>query len=159
MKLIIIENHISSSFYSFIVDKRMMSRVVSNWNKPDKIIVDLGHTKLFDKKRCWADLTSDNFKFLICGSFPHLKGLTKDQLIDTSIPAVDSLQFLVCAMIYYLETRSEFLIQTLTVTCIREDYLDFDFQATSSLELKNVVQRPGLKIVVDNTKESDEKST
>lgn len=136
-----------------------MSRVVSTWTRPDKIIVDLSHMKLFDKKRSWADLTSDNFKFLICGSFSTLKGLSREELSDTSIEAVDSFQFIVCALIYSLETRSEFRIQTLTVDRIREDYLDFDFQATSSLELKNIVQKPGLKIVIDNTKDSDEEST
>lgn len=159
MKIVFVEDHVVSSFFSFTVDKRMMSRVVSTWTRPDKIIVDLSHMRLFDKKRCWADLTSDNFKFLICGSFSTLKGLSREELSDTSIAAVDSFQFLVCALIYSLETRSEFRIQTLTVDRIREDYLDFDFQATSSLELKNIVPKPGLKIVVDNTKDSDEEST
>lgn len=158
MKIVFVEDIVDSRFYEFLLTNKDMARASSVWNKPDKIIVDLSHTKLFDKKRLWSDLTSDHFKFLICGSFPSLKTLSSDDITNSSIPAVDSFHFITSLLIYYLEIKSEFKIRSLAIRRIRSDYLDFDITGSSSLELKNITSKPGLKIIVDNTKSDNKES-
>ena len=158
MKIVFVEDIVNSRFYELLLTNKDMARASSIWNKPDKIIVDLSHTKLFDKRRLWSDLSSDHFKFLICGSFPTLSRLTTDEITNQAIPEVDSFQLLASLLIYYLEIKSEFKIRSLTIRRIRSDYLDFDITGSSSLELKNITSKPGLKIIVDNTKSDDKKS-
>lgn len=156
MKIIFIEDHVESRYHSFIIDKRMMTNVVSTWNIPDKILIDLSKTKFFENKTNWSSLSCDNFKFLICGSFDSLNKIPDEHITNQNIPEINSFQFIVSAFLYNLELNCKFKIKTMTISRIRPDHLDFDFSATSSLQLKNIATKPSLKIIVDNTKEKDE---
>ena len=152
MKTIIIDDYVASCHYSMICDKKMMTKVHTTWNIPDKIIVDMNSSKLFSNKSSWSDLSLDSLKFLICANFIHLDHMTTDHRCDLTIPSVDSFLFLVSCLIYWLESSSQCQVEIIRIRRIRIDYLNFDFTAASSLMLKNITSKPELKIIVDNTR-------
>lgn len=151
----------------FSLDKRSIfffsdaefSKIDTNWEKSDVLLVELNKHELFKNCNRWCDLKPLHYKLMIIKNLSLYNSLTEIEKEDYNNPVVASLLFLIAGMIKSIETRADTSIELFKIQKINEFSINFEYTGSLNLQSfgnisKNISR--DLKIVVDNTKHKDE---
>jgi hypothetical protein len=152
---VVVDDLVTNQRYNVTLSDAETEKVEKNWNRPDVLLDGLSSTTaLFSGRSTWADLRPLHFKILILRNFCHLDELTLEEKQNAKHPAIQSLYFLIAALIKSLVQHADTSLLFLKLTRLAPDRISFDYNATVLLELEGSEPLDsGLKIVVDNTKE------
>jgi len=157
-KIIYIDDCLNEERYYITLSEFDRCKIIENWNRQDKLLVDLINTKFFEGKTTWAELRPIHFKFLIMRNFIHLDKIKPKQRINADNPVVASLYFLIGGLIRSISEHADTNVEFLKIVRISVSHINFDFHASLALELDTKPTTNGdseeipFKIVVDNTK-------
>lgn len=154
---VLIEDYATQSANYVIIDEDDLEDIENIWFQEDTLLMGLQHTKAFDGRRTLSDLKPWHFHFLIANNLEAIFELKKEDRDDGNHPAVRSLDTLISAFIYCIKDYGSSRVEFMKIQRVEPMVVNFDYRASVMLELtyNNKDSKPGLSVVVDNTKANE----
>lgn len=151
---VLIEDYSTSSANYVIIGQDDLEEVENIWFEEDSLLMGLQNTKAFDGRRTLSDLKPWHFHFLIANNLEAIFELKKEDRDDPNHPAVTSLDVLISAFVYCIKDYGSARVEFIKIQRVEPMVVNFDYHASVMLELTyhDKESKPGLSVVVDNTK-------
>jgi hypothetical protein len=126
------------------------------WDKSDQLLQDLQYLETFSGRLRWRDLDPIHYRDMIAKNLQYVATMPDDERLDEEHPVVSSLNFLICALIYCLEKRTDSHLEWMKINRVGDVEVSIEFHAEMQLETiypgKKKADTPtGFSVVVDNT--------
>lgn len=148
--VIIVNDFVKNSHWTWCYNEDSFPLVEENWQKEDRLLVDLSTTKLFLGRKTWNSLKPIHYNLLITRNFVHMDALSNTEQSDPTNEVMVSLYFLLGSLTKSIGDSIDANVDVLKVRRIDLETVHFDFSASLMLDLNQVSSSP-FKIVVDNT--------
>lgn len=125
------------------------------WNTEDKLLVELQDSPIFENKTKWSDLSPMHYRLMILKNLSLMVALTNEERMDFLNPTIKSLRFLLSALVYSLEMKSESLVELMRITRINDMQVIFDYSANINICFEKQIPNNKLRVVVDNDKNEE----
>jgi hypothetical protein len=149
----------------YVVDRRMKlffdqddyDMLEEQWDVKDEILVDLQSTSLFAGRMTWAALDPMHYRLLIATTMSKTFAFIDEEKEAEANAAVESLTFLVSALIRCIEDRGDCHVEMIRLVRVGDLDLVVEYQASLSMEedlpKARVHAKPakGIQVVVDNS--------
>lgn len=141
---IIIENYKSNNkIYLTYLDNEF-KEIDQNWDKEDKLLLDMNRLNLLKDKLTWSKLDSIDFTFLITENLKKIIELPQGEIFNQKNPSTKSLNFLIKGLVRCLEEKSSIILETLKIQIINEQNVNYQFIGTICISID---KKPKLTIV------------
>jgi hypothetical protein len=129
--------------------------VEEHWEKSDRLLADLQDHPAFTKRERWCDLNPTHYRLLLMSNLKKLAALSDDEMKTPNNATISSLQFLICALIYCLQRRTESLIEMMRINRIGDHEVAYDYAASLNMAVdlprKDGGPKGGLRVIVNNS--------
>lgn len=132
------------------LDNDDMAKVQGAWERTDSVLVGLQDNPLFAGRQTWGSLDPTHYRVMIMRNLTLFAALTPEQANSREQPVVRSLIFLIGALVYCIEKRTEGQIEMLRINRIRDTEVSFDYHSALNLAVDYPKPKPGLRVIVDN---------
>ena len=148
MNIVIINDFTNNSRSTIILKDDNLKKAEVAWAKEDKILLELQETSFFAGRKRWCDLTPTHFRLMIAHNITISNKLSDVEKLNTNNTIIQSLHFLISALIICLQIRAECLIELMRIDRINENDVTYDFSA--SLYTTQIKPKIDLHLIVDN---------
>lgn len=151
---VIINDFIKDRRTTIVFHESDFLRVEENWETPDRLLAELQDHPVFAKRERWSDLNPTHFRLLLMSNLRKTADLSEEDMATPDNPTVTSLQFLICALIYCLQRRTESQIEMMRINRIGDHEVAYDYAASLNMAVdlpKKDGPKGGLRVIVNNT--------
>ena len=153
---IIINDYKENRRFYINLEKEDFDIVETYWDQTDQLLQALQGEDFFKGHATWGLLSPTHYRLLIIKNLSTLVALSEDARSDRENNIVRSLRFLVTALVYCLEIRSETIVELMKITRMDEYQVSFDYVSNINLPIKSpskiVPVEPEKKftVIIDN---------
>ena len=149
---VMVEDYITNSVFNTIFDEDDMEFMLERWFEQDSLLMGLQNTKEFDGLTTLNDLKAWHFHFLITNTLELLFALPESVRKDPESPEIRSFENMVSAFLFYMVEQLNSRVEFVKIQRVAPGVVNFDYRASIMLELKYPEPKPGLLVVIDNSK-------
>ena len=124
------------------------------WQHGDRILTDMQSNPFFAGRNRWCDLDPSHYRLMIIRNLTIVSEFSDTDRADLNNPAIKSLHFLLSALVYLLEMRTDTTIEFMKINRINDRSATFDYACSLNLYIDKPIEPANvLKIIVDNEKD------
>jgi len=134
-----------------ILNREHFDKIAEVWHDEDTILIDMQENDFFAGKTHWFELNPTHFRLMVARNLTMAAELPEVERYDSKNDVIRSLHFLLAALIYCLQQRSECLVELMRIARLSEYEVTYDFSASLNMSIE-MMHKPksGLRVVVDN---------
>lgn len=158
MTVAIINDYVVDRRMKLFFDQEDFDLLEEQWGVKDEILVDLQGTSLFAGRTTWAELDALHYRILIATTMAKTFALIEEGREDAANAALESMTFLITALVRCIEERGECHVEMLRLVRVGEIDLVVEYQASLSMEEElpkakamSRTKSGGIEVVVDNS--------
>lgn len=155
---VIINDYSSNRRFFINLEKDDFDFLEAHWDNSDMLLQELQAEPFFTGCSTWSLLSPTHYRLLIIKSLSTLNKLSDSDRSDRDNNVVSSLRFLIAALTYCLEIRSETIVELMKITRFDEYQVSFDYVSNINLPIKSPSRltqeevESKFKVVIDNEK-------
>lgn len=157
---VLLSDFVNNKHFHLVFTAHEFMAIEQNWTNEDKLLVELSTTTAFRNRTRWCDLNPFHYQILVTKNISKLDELSDSEQMDENNEVVKSLHFLITGLIKSLEAGTNSNVELLRIDRVSDVNVNFSYHGSQCIQLetaKKHKKKPDtIKIVVDNTKKSEE---